>query len=80
MANYSPALYTNPKNNEIISTTLNYLKKKLHNQSKETINKNNGDIVDKYLNFTNEVPKIILSDNKDTGSHIKDYIETRLHS
>ena len=80
MANYSPALYTNPKNNEIISTTLNYLKKKLHNQSKETINKNKGDIVDKYLNFTNEVPKIILSDNKDTGSHIKDYIETRLHS
>ena len=73
-------MYTNPKNNEIISTTLNYLKKKLHNQSKETINKNKGDIVDKYLNFTNEVPKIILSDNKDTGSHIKDYIETRLHS
>ena len=73
-------MYTNPKNNEIISTTLNYLKKKLHNQSKETINKNKGDIVDKYLNFTNEVPKIILSDNKDTGSHIKDYIETRLHT
>ena len=73
-------MYTIPKNNEIISTTLNYLKKKLHNQSKETINKNKGDIVDKYLNFTNEVPKIILSDNKDTGSHIKDYIETRLHS
>ena len=73
-------MYTNPKNNEIISTTLNYLKKKLHNQSKETINKNKGDIVNKYLNFTNEVPKIILSDNKDTGSHIKDYIETRLHS
>ena len=73
-------MYTIPKNNEIISTTLNYLKKKLHNQSKETINKNKGDIVNKYLNFTNEVPKIILSDNKDTGSHIKDYIETRLHS
>ena len=73
-------MYTNPKNNEIISTTLNYLKKKLHNQSKETINKNKGDIIDKYLNFTNEVPKIILSDNKDTGSHIKDYIETRLHT
>jgi len=73
-------LYTNPKNNEIISTTLNYLKKKLNNQSKETINKNKGNIVNKYINFSNEVPKIILSDNKDTGSHIKDYIETRLHS
>lgn len=73
-------MYTNPKNNEIISTTLNYLKKKLNNQSKETINKNKGNIVNKYINFSNEVPKIILSDNKDTGSHIKDYIETRLHS
>ena len=73
-------MYTNPKNNEIISTTLNYLKKKLNNQSKETINKNKGNIVNKYVNFSNEVPKIILSDNKDTGSHIKDYIETRLHS
>ena len=72
-------MYTNPKNNEIISTTLNYLKKKLHNQRKETINKNKGNIVNKYVNFTNEVPKIIISDNKDTGSHIKDYIETRLH-
>ena len=80
MANYSPALYTNPKNNEIISTTLNYLKKKLHNQSKETINKNKGNIVNKYINFKNEVPKIILNDNKDSDSHIKDYIETRLHS
>ena len=73
-------MYTNPKNNEIISTTLNYLKKKLNNQSKETINKNKGNIVNKYINFSNEVPKIILSDNKDTGSHIKDYMETRLHS
>ena len=73
-------MYTNPKNNEIISTTLNYLKKKLNNQSKETINKNKVNIVNKYVNFSNEVPKIILSDNKDTGSHIKDYIETRLHS
>ena len=73
-------MYTIPKNNEIISTTLNYLKKKLHNLSKETINKNKGNIVNKYVNFSNEVPKIILSDNKDTGSHIKDYIETRLHT
>ena len=73
-------MYTNPKNNEIISTTLNYLKKKLHNQSKETINKNKGNIVNKYINFKNEVPKIILNDNKDSDSHIKDYIETRLHS
>ena len=52
----------------------------MHNQSKETINKNKGNIVNKYVNFSNEVPKIILSDIKDTGSHIKDYIETRLHS
>ena len=73
-------MYTIPKNNEIISTTLNYLKKKLHNQSKETINKNKGNIVNKYINFKNEVPKIILNDNKDSDSHIKDYIETRLHS
>ena len=72
-------MYTIPKNNEIISTTLNYLKKKLHNLSKETINKNKGKIFNKYVNFKNEVPKIILSNNKDTGSHIKDYIETRLH-
>ena len=51
----------------------------MHNQSKETINKNKGNIVNKYINFKNEVPKIILNDNKDSDSHIKDYIETRLH-